>query len=590
VKKIQSKWKAVGALAALLTMAAVPVMRAAPGHGDGRDRDEDGHSIRHVLLLSIDGMHALDFINCAKGIAGVNGGQPYCPSLAELKENGVDYLDTSTSKPSDSFPGLMALVTGGSPRSVGAFYDVAYDRSLDPPTIMTGNGVLPGGCTANTAPTGSTTEFDEGIDLDKHKLNGGAPSGVDGGILSIDPQKLDRDPAKGCGLVYPWNFVRTNTIFGVVHDSGGYTAWSDKHPSYSSVSGPGNGTNVDDYYSPEINSIPVGLPGIMVGNASCNPLPDQNAVAASNSWTDSFQNIRCYDTLKVNAILNEISRKTHNGSKSAPVPTLFGMNFQAVSVGQKLIEKSLGLTGGYLDAQGTPTPSLLEEIEFVDAAIGKMVAGLKSSGVYDSTLIVITAKHGQSPIDSSRYTGITTKGPVTTSPSQIIDSCLPASESNAGNQIGPTEDDVSLLWLKSTCSAATEVSTIESQSPASANIAGIGEIFWGPGITQLFNAPGLPPNRDPRTPDILITPNIGVTYSGSTAKLAEHGGFSHDDVNVMILLSNPSYSPRTVTSPVETMQVAPTILKVLGLDPRSLQSVQQEGTEVLPEVPLNLNY
>jgi hypothetical protein len=43
--------------------------------------------------------------------------------------------------------------------------------------------------------------------------------------------------------VYPWNFVRTNTIFGVIHAAGGYTAWSDKHPAYSAVSGPGNGTN-----------------------------------------------------------------------------------------------------------------------------------------------------------------------------------------------------------------------------------------------------------------------------------------------------------------------------------------------------------
>ena len=80
------------------------------------------------------------------------------------------------------------------------------------------------------------------------------------------------------------------------------------------------------------------------------------------------------------------------------------MNFQVVSVGQKLIEKSLSLTGGYQDAQGTPTAALLSEIEFADASIGKMVAALKARGILDSTLIVISAKHGQSPIDSSRYT------------------------------------------------------------------------------------------------------------------------------------------------------------------------------------------
>ena len=61
---------------------------------------------------------------------------------------------------------------------------------------------------------------------------------------------------------------------------------------------------------------------------------------------------------------------------------------------------------------------------------------------------------------------------------------------------------------------------LEEQSPSTSNIAGIGEIFWGAGITQLFNAPGLPPTGDPRTPDILVIPHIGVTYSGSTKKLA----------------------------------------------------------------------
>ena len=89
--------------------------------------------IQHVLLISIDGMHSVDFINCANGIAGVNGGAPYCPHLAELRSDGVNYLDATTSKPSDSFPGLMAIVAGGSLRMVGAFYDVAYDRSLDLP-------------------------------------------------------------------------------------------------------------------------------------------------------------------------------------------------------------------------------------------------------------------------------------------------------------------------------------------------------------------------------------------------------------------------------------------------------------------------
>jgi hypothetical protein len=63
-----------------------------------------GGNIKHVLLISIDGMHAVDFINCASGLPGVNGGSPYCPNLAALGATGINYLATSTSKPSDSFP------------------------------------------------------------------------------------------------------------------------------------------------------------------------------------------------------------------------------------------------------------------------------------------------------------------------------------------------------------------------------------------------------------------------------------------------------------------------------------------------------
>jgi len=571
---------------AVLSAGLLAIPAGLPAHADG---GFGGNDIRHVLLISIDGMHALDFINCAQGVSGVNGGAPYCPNLAALAQTGVNYLEAAASEPSDSFPGLMALVSGGSPRTVGAFYDVAYDRSLDPPATTTGNGVAgaPNLCTSGAPPMGTRTEYDEGIDIDQTLLNGGAPAGMDGGIASIDPKKLVRDPAHACAPVYPWNFVLTNTIFGVVHAAGGYTAWSDKHPSYSSVSGPGDGTNLDDYYSPEINSIPVSLPTV----PGCHPLPDQTAVSSSNAWTDSFQNIQCYDSLKVQAILNEIDGKDHSGTSNRRVPRIFGMNFQVVSVGQKLIQKSVGMTGGYLDNIGTPTQPLLGEIEFADSSIGQMVAELQKRGLYESTLIVISAKHGQSPIDSARYLGIgvPSNSPITTSPAIILDSLLPPSQqpSNSPPGIGPTEDDISLLWLSDSTQTASAVGMLESQSPATNNIAGIGQIFSGPAIGQLFNLPGLPPNGDPRTPDIIVTPNIGVTYSGSGKKLAEHGGFSHDDTNVMLLFSNPSMLPSTVYSPVETAQVAPTILAAVGLDPNKLISVQIENTQVLPGLDLD---
>jgi hypothetical protein len=596
----------IGLAVSAIVMGGICVTALAPRIGAAQEDKDKDDQVARVLLISIDGMHAIDFENCV-----ANG---TCPHLAELKEHGVNYTRTSTSKPSDSFPGLMALVTGGTPKTVGAYYDVAYDRVLAPPAEDTGNGNFAGNCFPGVA-NGTTTEYEEGVDINQHQLNGGGPyTLLDGGVKSIKESRLPRDPFNGCQAVYPWNFIRANTIYGVIHAAGGYTAWSDKHAVYAAVSGP-TGTkipsNVDDYYSPDVNSDVIGLPGVRTAGPGagldCSKVIDPLA----SDWTTSFSEIQCYDQLKVNAVLNWINGKTHLGGSLGRVPNIFGMNFQAVSVGQKLITRKPGVDfGGYTDAAGTPTDDMLSEFRFVDAAIGKMVEALKDRGLFESTAIIITAKHGQSPIDPQRFKEL--GNGITTTPADVVASFLPCacpsallpsgSPENPLNTlskpepvllppffgsplsaIGPTQDDISLLWLADSSLTSQAVNALESQATA----AGIGQIFYGASLETMFNAPGVPKKfggegGDPRTPDIIVQPNVGVIFTGSSKKQAEHGGFAQDDTNVMLLVSNPNWKARTITSFVETTQVAPTILKLLGLDPNKLEAVQKEGTPVLP--------
>jgi Type I phosphodiesterase / nucleotide pyrophosphatase len=487
---LQKVWPAV------LLLAATSLLPAA--QADDCDHHRDHH---HVLLISIDGTHAVDYENCvASGT---------CPTLAALGQTGVNYTRSTTSRPSDSFPGLMALVTGGSPKTVGAFYDVAYDRVLAPPMTTTGNGLAGGTCTRRVI-NGTQTEYEEGVEINQSLVNGGGPySMFDGFVLSIDPNKLVRDPFNGCQPVYPWNFVRTNTIYGVIHAAGGYTAWSDKHPVYAVVSGPtgtSSPSNVDDNYAPEVNSNVVNIPNFKTASGlDCSNISNNT----SGDWTTDFDSIKCYDQLKVNAVVNWINGKTHLGGSRAPVPVIFGMNFQAVSVGQKLIEKINGVKvfGGYTDAAGDPTPTMLGEIEFVDAAIGQMVAALQNQRLLRDTTIIITAKHGQSPIDTHRFVGIPgASGTNGMPPSQILAALLPAAETTG---LGPTEDDISQLWLTNSSNTITAVNMLETNAAE----AGIGQIFYGASLETMFNAPGVPDNPgpccrlraggDPRTPDII---------------------------------------------------------------------------------------
>src|ERR1700678_4335743 len=457
--------------------------------------------------------------------------------MAALSQTAINYVNATSSKPSDSLPGMAALASGGTPKSTGLYYDVAYDRTLDAPEKTTGTGLGPGPCVPYGVPTGTTTDNDQGVDLDDTKLNGGAAGAglTEGGIASLDPKKLSRDPAAGCAPVYPWNFIRINTAFGVIHAAGGYTAWIDKHPSYSFVGGPG-GTGLDDYYSPEVDSAVVPLPGVKtLEGAACDPIRDTVGAAA---WNASFENIQCYDAIKVYALLNQIAGKTHSGAP-AVVPAVFGMNFQSVYVGESVYEAGVA-AGGYKNAAGFPSAELLKEIEYVDTAIGEIVSALQAAGIYNNTLLIITAKHGDSPIDPTRYVADGTNTPAT-----LLGNMIPYSESPLNpTGIGATEDDVSVLWLKKGVSVNAAVKLLENNAAE----IGLGQIYYGPTLALNYNVGGLEPGEDPRTPDIIVTPNQGVTYSGSTAMIGDHGGFAHDDTNVVMLVANPSFTAPTVSA------------------------------------------
>jgi archaellin len=493
------------------------------------------HKIEHVLLISVDGLHSIDVTNYIAA-------NPHS-TLAALADHGIRYDNAYIPSLSDSFPGLAALITGGSPTTTGLWYDVTYNRKLSPPAVTTPYGIV-GGAGLCPSVVGTQIGFDEEIDVDYTKLNGGG---------GINPQYLPRNPARNCAPVWPHQYLRVNTIFEVAHRAGFYNAWSDKHPSYEWVNGP-SGTGVQDLYNPEINSIPVALPSV----SGCSPLPDPANATPSNAWTDSIENIKCYDSLKVNAILNEVKGLNHDGSHTAPVPAIFGFNFQAVSVGEKL------KGNGYADQWGTPGAGLKSELDFVDQSIGKIWSAIKSANLESSTVVIVTAKHGQSPIDPAKVTKIGGSVPAT-----VVGS----------DYAFDISDDGSLIWLKSP-------SDLDSVLPSLADATGgkdLGaqEIFAGPTLTNRWDNPA----TDERTPDIIVKTDTGVIFTGGS-KIAEHGGLNEDDIHVGLLISGPGIDePEVVKGRVTTAQVAPSILWMLGLDPNQLRAVQIEGTPILPFLP-----
>jgi hypothetical protein len=545
------RWLWLGIVTALaLSGALLPTATASSGPS----------ADRHVLLLSVDGLHASDLALWISDHPDSN--------LAHLANRGTTYANAFASQPSDSFPGLLAMVTGGTPRSTGVYYDDAWARDLSDPKV---------GCSVK----GTEAAYAENLDTTVDGLIR-IDAGIDSTLLPVGGPK--------CSPVPPHDYLRTNTIFGVAHNAGLYTAWSDKHPAYDLVNGHGSGgTAVNDLYTPEINfnvaplnpkdptaAHTVDAHGFALnqdGSRSKLKLP-----APTLGVTDSVANTEAYDNIKVDAILNELSGKDHTGGHAAPVPNILGMNFQSVSVGQKLVDPQLScvrrknalgcdpnyVPGGYEPGTLAFTPQLSSAMGFVDASIGRMVDGLVTQNLLGSTQIIISAKHGQSPIDPAQVDKI----------GHAVGTVL----GQAPNFI--IDDDAALVWLKDQSQGGVSKAVQALTTEPGESTANVDYVLSGAGLVSRFGDP----TKDPRTPDLIVQPEVGTIYTTSAAKVAEHGGLTDNDTHVALLVVDGSDDARpvTVTTTVHTTQIAPTLLGYLALNPNQLQAVREEHTPALP--------
>ena len=387
-----------GLVAAVTALVAVSVSGASPGRP----------GVKHVLLISVDGMHQSD-------LEWYVAHHPNS-ELAKLVHTGTEFSNAHTSDPSDSDPGGTALMTGGDPRATGVYYDVEYSHDVFPPGTTHCSGPVPGGNviydspddTLNAVPdllnngSGNTfPSFDEGGSI--------YPNGVDtnpGAIMNLTPHPQSGlnpatypvDPTT-CRPIMPWDYLKVNTIFQVIHHAGMRTAWSDKHAVYSSFNGPGSGGySIDDLFAPEIDSQAVEPNGV--------PYPQDD------DWAHIDAATKQYDGYKVQAVINEIDGYDHSGHHKVGVPAILGMNFQAVSVAEKVdspgtITKNADGTytvgptelAGYYPGTTTPRPLLASALDYVNAQLQRMVDTIRRNGLASSTAIIVTAKHGQSPQD-----------------------------------------------------------------------------------------------------------------------------------------------------------------------------------------------
>jgi len=449
---------------------------------------------------------------------------------------------------------MAAQVTGGNPRTTGVYYDDSFNRAL-----------LPAGTTdcAAAKPRVEVTYFEQ-LDKDQTRLDAGQGlAGLPGSILSmtgspeqlIDPAQLPVDP-KTCQPVYPHRYLKVNTVFEVARAHGLVTAWSDKHAAYDILQGP-SGTGIQDLFTPEINSI---------------------ADSAGHDWTQVNSLTQQYDGYKVQAVLNQIDGYDHSRSIKLGTPAVFGMNFQTVSTAQKLP------AGGYLADGVTPGPLLAGALDYVDAQLGRFVAELRARNLADRTTIIVSAKHGQSPTVPAQLTRID-DGPIL----DALDAAWQAAGHTGKLVAFAIDDDGMLVWLTDRSPAATAFAArfLAGFGGTGNDITGAPRPYTSSGLAQIHAGADAAafigvPVGDSRVPDVIGIAQQGVVYTGKKSKIAEHGGDAPADRHVPIVVSGAGAGRGTVDTPVETTKIAPTILRLLGLDPRDLDAVRIQHTAVLP--------
>ena len=237
-------------------------------------------------------------------------------------------------------------------------------------------------------------------------------------------------------------------------------------------------------------------------------------------------------------------------------PSIYGADFQSISFAEK---------GAGYNSDLTPSVNLEQALRYMDTKLGELVSTMKSANTFDSTLIILTAKHGQSPINRTELLWI--------DPDALI---------NATEVVvaGSALDDAGYLWLANNSDTQTAVNNLMALKTE----LHIDDIYYGD--SAISNGFG-DARFDSRAPDIIVKTQVGVIFTdGSPKKTAEHGGLNFDDVSVALFASHPSIKAcQNKQTGISTRQIAPTVLKALGLDPMFLEGVRAESTPILPGLP-----
>jgi predicted AlkP superfamily pyrophosphatase or phosphodiesterase len=196
-----------------------------------------------------------------------------------------------------------------------------------------------------------------------------------------------------------------------------------------------------------------------------------------------------------------------------------------------------------------------EAIEFLDGLVGDLLKALDAMGIRERTTIIVSADHGFSDVDATRVVAPATEAGghrLAILASRGIEHYL---SNTGGASMG--------LYVRDKTRMAEAVAALRAEPWCEAVYCEDPKARCDLSLRSLHDYfPG-------RSPDVMVDLDDDAALNYPQA--GQHGSLRHDDMAIPLILSGAGVASGRVEGEARLVDVAPTVLRLLGLPPEGLR-------------------
>ena len=198
---------------------------------------------------------------------------------------------------------------------------------------------------------------------------------------------------------------------------------------------------------------------------------------------------------------------------------------------------------------GPRSDEVKQAVLSVDAAVGRLVNGLKAMGIFEDTLITFNADHGMSGFEDKQVS----VEPATALRKAGFKVAKSQADLKPDTQIIVISAGVRLIYFRDVVPESERQKALQILSSIS-----------GAEVLDRKRLDELGCHND-RSGDLIVSPLPGFTMSRAGEKGGQHGRFAEQ--NPILLFRGPGFKKGATVESAHTVDIVPTLLKLVGVEP-----------------------